>query len=534
MFLICLHFDYIINKIWVIQYNYIKVSYFFVFGLFLERSVNVTAKSLKQFNSLDDRGIFCTEVHAKDRISHTDSAYHRHDSIEIIYSVDAKIEIKTEFDKFLISSGELIVISPMEQHAQSILGAGLYYSVRFLPGILFSSDQTFSEYKFFNRFISLEGTKRQYSKTELETINAGSIFSDIMREWSHKASGYELMIRANILKIFTFLARCDNSVQNAEKHKYTSDAINSALSYISENSATATEQTTAEHCGLSLTYFSTLFKNTVGMKFGEYLMQLKVGRAKALLLTTDKSITYIAYETGFASSSHFIARFREIEGTTPAKYRRRIQTEGAVNKIKAPAFTAIFPEVGQESGHLLIFKYRTNRLDNPPFVPLFVSTKSHYPISDDLSWTLLNADEQWHVIIMDIERSKQYVKSFIPDKDGKFYGSHAHFHLFYKIRSPDQYVDLAFVSYAKNLGQAFDIIGRGEDISLGYFDDDGFSRWETLPIDFPDGLSDKEIPQKFYRDAKNLFNDASANGISLRKVELLHEGNVEFTRIWCP
>ena len=42
------------------------------------------AKSLKQFNSLDDRGIFCTEVHAKDAAALTDSAYHRHNNIEIV------------------------------------------------------------------------------------------------------------------------------------------------------------------------------------------------------------------------------------------------------------------------------------------------------------------------------------------------------------------------------------------------------------------------------------------------------------------
>ena len=422
----------------------------------------------------------------------------------------------------------------MEGHTQSIRGTGLYYSVKFLPSILFSSDQTFSEYKFFNRFISLEGQKRHYLKKELESADVAAIFSDIMREWSRKASGYELMIRANILKIFTHLARCDSSSPSTEKHKCSNEAISSALSYISENCATVTEQSAAEYCGLSLAYFSTLFKNTVGVKFGEYLIQLKVGRAKGLLLTTDKSITYIAYETGFASSSHFIARFREIEGTTPAKFRRSIQTEGSVNKIKAPAFTAFFPEVGQESGHLLIFKYRTNRLDDPPFVPTFVSTARHQPISDDLSWTLMNTDEKWHVVIMDLAKSKQYVKSFLPNSDGAFCGSHAHFHLFYKIRSPEQYVDLAFVSYAKTLEQAFGIIGRDEDISLGYFDDDGFSRWETIPLEIPNDFSDKVIPQKFYRDAKNLFNDASANGISLRKVELLHEGNVEFTRIWCP
>ncbi len=499
-----------------------------------ERSVNVTSTSFKKFNSLDDRGIFCAEVHSKDTSLSTYSSPHVHNNIEIIYSVDAEIEIRTNTETFLLSKGELIVISPMEQHSQSIVGSGLYYSIKFLPSILFSSDQTFSEYKFFNRFISRDGERRHYSKSELESANIGSIFDNIMREWTKKEPGYELMIRASILKIFTSLARCDDAALSREKSKHPNDIINNALSFISENSATVTEQEAAKRCGLSLAYFSTLFKNTVGMRFAEYLMQLKIGRAKGLLLTTDKSITYIAYETGFASSSHFIARFRELEGTTPAKYRRKAQTEGSVSKIKAPAFTVKFPEVGKESGHLLVFKYRTNRRDDPPFVPLFLTTARHHPISDDLSWTSMITDEKWHVIIMDMARSKQYVKSFLPDAEGKFYGSHVHFHLFYKIRSPDQYVDLAYMAYAKSLESAFELIGCDEDVSLGYFEHDGGSRWEVLPLEIPDSMPKKSVPAQFYRDSKGLFNDAGANGISLRKVELLSEDGVEFTRIWCP
>ena len=143
-----------------------------------------------------------------------------------------------------------------------------------------------------------------------------------MREWSCKASGYELMIRASILRVFTALTRYEDSYATNEKNRFSSEAINSALAFISENSATVTEQRVAEHCGLSLAYFSTLFKNTVGMRFGEYLMKLKIGRAKSLLISTDKSITYIAYETGFSSSSHFICKFREITGYSPLEYRK--------------------------------------------------------------------------------------------------------------------------------------------------------------------------------------------------------------------
>ncbi|MBE6646522.1 MAG: helix-turn-helix domain-containing protein [Ruminococcaceae bacterium] len=522
----------------MIQYNYIKISYFFDFGwqyiIIKGRRAQKLSKSIKQLSSLDDRGVFCSEVDAVDPFHSTYSSTHVHTNIELVYSVDASVSLEIERTSFSLSSGDLIIISPGEKHSQSIIGSGHYYSIKLLPNILFSSDQTFSEYKFFNQFLALNDKKRLYLKNELSSSGISEIFGDVMREWTRKSSGYELMIRANILKIFTILARSNDKTERHKGGKFSNDAINSALSYTSDNFASVTEQDVAEHCGLSLAYFSTLFKNTVGVKFGEYLLQLKIGRAKTLLLTTDKSITYIAYETGFSSSSHFIARFKELENTTPAKYRRQAQTEGSVSRMKAPAFSACFDQTGQKSGHLLVMKYRTNRADNPPWMPMFACTDKHNPDHDDLTWTILETDERWHVIIMDLHRSKQLFKSFLPTKDGDFFGGNVHFHIFYKIRFPSQYIDFAYIAYASSLEKAFEMIGDGEDVSMGYFEDDGPSRWIKIPFDPPENISARSIPTKFYRDAKGLFADASSNGISLRKIESLKEGDVEFTRIWCP
>ena len=42
-----------------------------------------------------------------------------------------------------------------------------------------------------------------------------------------------------------------------------------------------------------------------------------------LLDDTSMSVTQIAYETGFGSSSYYIEKFRRKTGMTPAKYRHR-------------------------------------------------------------------------------------------------------------------------------------------------------------------------------------------------------------------
>ena len=72
----------------------------------------------------------------------------------------------------------------------------------------------------------------------------------------------------------------------------------------------------------SAAQFRRLFHAMMQMSPSEYISAVRVNAAKTLLVTTDKRIGDIAIETGFFDHSHFIRTFREIVGTTPAKYRR--------------------------------------------------------------------------------------------------------------------------------------------------------------------------------------------------------------------
>jgi AraC-like DNA-binding protein len=48
---------------------------------------------------------------------------------------------------------------------------------------------------------------------------------------------------------------------------------------------------------------------------------MRLRYARWLLLNTEKRITVIAYECGFADSAHFIRGFKEVYGVTPGRLR---------------------------------------------------------------------------------------------------------------------------------------------------------------------------------------------------------------------
>jgi AraC-like DNA-binding protein len=61
----------------------------------------------------------------------------------------------------------------------------------------------------------------------------------------------------------------------------------------------------------------------MGKTFTNYLNYIRITEAEKLLLTTDKSMTEIALEVGFSSSSYFIQQFRQYKDISPFQFRKK-------------------------------------------------------------------------------------------------------------------------------------------------------------------------------------------------------------------
>ena len=100
------------------------------------------------------------------------------------------------------------------------------------------------------------------------------------------------------------------------------DLIKKSILYISQNfNRRITLDETAEHVHLNPSYFSTLFKQSTGSSFKEYLNMVRVEESKRLLSNTDFSIIDIAVAVGFDDQSYFSKVFKKYTGITPKQYR---------------------------------------------------------------------------------------------------------------------------------------------------------------------------------------------------------------------
>lgn len=86
---------------------------------------------------------------------------------------------------------------------------------------------------------------------------------------------------------------------------------------------------TAAYCGLSEGYLSALFRKSVGCSLSRYVVRRKLEAGKAMLLG-GYSVGEVAYGLGFSSESHFISRFGEEFGCTPAVWAARERKRGVL------------------------------------------------------------------------------------------------------------------------------------------------------------------------------------------------------------
>ncbi|WP_096086216.1 helix-turn-helix transcriptional regulator [Agaribacterium haliotis] len=98
--------------------------------------------------------------------------------------------------------------------------------------------------------------------------------------------------------------------------------VDKACQYLAEHYAERCDvDSLAEHAGVSRSYMMRCFKQVKGQTIKQYLLVLRMDKAKQFLAT--KSITETAFAVGFNDSNYFSSVFKKYTGLTPGQFQQQ-------------------------------------------------------------------------------------------------------------------------------------------------------------------------------------------------------------------
>ncbi|MBN1874270.1 MAG: helix-turn-helix domain-containing protein [Anaerolineae bacterium] len=275
--------------------------------------------------------------------------HHSHDFVEVVYVAKgtAQHDIYTlPMDEELgrvvapitisdvILEGDIFVIAAGEQHAYRQTEELRIFNILFMPGLIENSFIYLQDVPGIFDFFVVEPCFRtemafryKLRLPPIARLRVEACLDMLVHELEGQQAGYRAAAMGLFLELLVIVGRAYTSVYAPSPYAIDlqgkRNAIQEAITFIEQNYAEILSlDTISGHVFLSPHYFSECFKSETGLSPWEYLTRVRLAQAKALLVSSDVSITDIAQSVGFGDSSYFSKVFKAREGISPRTYRK--------------------------------------------------------------------------------------------------------------------------------------------------------------------------------------------------------------------
>ncbi len=157
---------------------------------------------------------------------------------------------------------------------------------------------------------------------QLRDLNeAVHVINRLLLLYSEDNTGIKTDVEASLL-LTELLALCITSSTEQEGN-IVPQTVNFLKEYISKNyDKKLSLDSLSVACSTSKYHMQRLFKKHTGQTPAEYILFVRISKAKELLRTGNLSVDEIAYLVGIENVSYFINIFKKQVGTTPHRFRK--------------------------------------------------------------------------------------------------------------------------------------------------------------------------------------------------------------------
>lgn len=251
---------------------------------------------------------------------------HYHDAYELFFVVKGTRYLFLDGICHVLTPGDIILIKPYQTHYMQSLSSEFYarYVLNFTPDYLeellkLSEKQRFLEV-WENEILHLTSEQTGEIVNVLEKMQKYYPRRDAVAEKLKKNYCLELLLLCRdyypMQKPAQLVVAGDTTSPRQE--------ILDAISYMNAHYAEKMDlETIASQIHLSKYYFCRLFREVTGVTVLEYLINVRLTRARKLLMESTLTIGEIAQKTGFASAVHFSRTYHNVYGESPGDTRRK-------------------------------------------------------------------------------------------------------------------------------------------------------------------------------------------------------------------
>lgn len=151
------------------------------------------------------------------------------------------------------------------------------------------------------------------------------LFEQMSRFYDTGLETDRVMTYSLLLKLIYRLYQASASSSAEGENKTANAVITQVVTYINDNLASDLSlNALAKRYSFSPTHFHKYFKSATGKTLREYVEHQRITKAINQLVTTNMTLTQIAYECGFSSQAYFSFAFKRSTGKTPREYAKEI------------------------------------------------------------------------------------------------------------------------------------------------------------------------------------------------------------------
>jgi len=273
---------------------------------------------------------FCIVRHAE--ASMEKRTYHFHDFLEICYVSAGSGYHAVGDTEYRVGKGDLFLINDGTTHAffrgeddEELITYNLLFKPAFFDDRLLPFDD-FTSLSFSYLFRGAweeEQIREDLHLSVRDQEQVEKLLQDMMREYALRPPGYQAVIRAHMIMLIVILMRGFQG-QGEDDHivRRRQSLIESAIRHLNEHYQQDIQiEQLARQCFFSKNYFARLFKETTGMSVNQYGQRIRIEQACQLMRATDKTLSEIAVEVGYADYKTFFSAFRKQKGVSPQAYR---------------------------------------------------------------------------------------------------------------------------------------------------------------------------------------------------------------------